>query len=127
MIGANWYAQLFKTGQYGRFYIVSGEHARGKTIHIQILPENEIAESGGENNLCLNKDAVEVYGIISGQPGWTEIYGWLYEGKWQEDFEKLVLKRKSRLNVKKLKEETIRKTIDIEREEKKKKLLSTYQ
>lgn len=34
--------------------------------------------------------AVEVYGIISGNPGWTEEYGWLRKGPWVKDFELLV-------------------------------------
>ena len=89
MNGAREYAQLFQTGQYGKLYIVSGQHPRGLTFHIQILPEGEMAIPNGSNNLCLNEAAVEVYGIISGQPGWTEGYGWLYLGKWVKDFKDL--------------------------------------
>lgn len=94
MKGAREYAGLFETGQYDRFYIVSGSHARGRTFHIQILPEGELAKRNGKNNLCLNRDAVEVYGIVSGHPGWTETYGWLHHGKWEEDFYKLVAEKK---------------------------------
>ncbi len=90
MIGAREYATKFKTGQYGRLYIVSGSHARGRTFHIYILPEGEKAIPNGPNNPPLNKDAVEVYGIIGGQSGWSEIYGWLHKGKWQEDFKILL-------------------------------------
>lgn len=90
MKGAREYYGLFKTGQYGRFYIVVGCHARGTTFRIQLLPINEVAISNGENNLCLNKAAIEIYGIVSGNPGWTETYGWKYSGKWIEDFNKLV-------------------------------------
>jgi len=89
MKGTEKYAHLFKTGQYGRFYIVSGHHARGNTFHIQLLPDGEQAIPNGSNNLCTNKDAVEIYGITGGQPGWTETYGWLHKGKWIEDFQKL--------------------------------------
>jgi len=95
MKGANEYAKLFKTGQYGRLYIVSGEHARGRTFRIQVLPEGEIAKSNGEHNLCLNKNAVEVYGIIKGHSGWTEEYGWLHRGRWEKDFLLLVTERKA--------------------------------
>ena len=94
MKGAREYANLFETGQVGRLYLVSGEHARGKTFHIQVLPEGEQAIPNGCNNLCLNTDAIEVYGIIGGQTGWTETYGWLHKGKWQEDFLTLVVKKK---------------------------------
>lgn len=90
MNGAREYAGLFETGQYNRFYIVSSSHARGKTFHIQLLPAKEKAKPNGESNLCLNENAVEVYGVISGHPGWTESYGWKHKGEWVADFEKLV-------------------------------------
>ncbi len=86
MKGAREFAGLFVTGQYGKLYIVSGEHARGRTFHIQVLPEGEKAVGNGLCNTCLNKDAVEVYGIVAGNPGWTEEYGWLHDGPWQNDF-----------------------------------------
>ena len=91
MQGAREYAGLFATGQYGNLYITSGEHARGKTFHVQILPDGEKAKPNGSQNLCLNEGAVEVYGIVSGNPGWTESYGWKHKGPWQADFEKLVV------------------------------------
>jgi hypothetical protein len=94
MFGAREYAKLFETGQYGRLYLVSGEHARGKFFHIFVLPKDEEAISNGRSNAPLNKDAVEVYGIVNGNPGWTESYGWLHSGTWQDDFEKLALSRR---------------------------------
>lgn len=90
MNGAREYSRLFKTGQCGRFYIVSGSHARGKTFHIYVLPEGETAIPNGQHNGPLNKDTVEVYGITGGQPGWTEAYGWLKEGPWIEEFNDLL-------------------------------------
>jgi hypothetical protein len=24
-----------------------------------------------------------VYGVVSGQRGWTEVYGWLHDGRWK--------------------------------------------
>lgn len=90
MKGAREYAKLFKTGQYGKLYIVSGKHARGRTFRIQVLPEGEKAIRNGDDNLCINYNAVVVYGEISGQPGWTESYGWIHEGQWQNDFFDLV-------------------------------------
>jgi hypothetical protein len=94
MLGAREYARLFDTGQYGRLYLVSGEHARGKFFHIYVLPKDEEAIPNGSSNAPLNKDAVEVYGIIGGNPGWTESYGWLHSGQWQDDFEKLALSKR---------------------------------
>ena len=88
MKGAGEYAAMFNTGQYGRLYIVSGRHARGTTFRIYILPDGEEALPN-YNNSPLNTNAIEVYGVVSGHTGWTESYGWLYEGKWQDDFGKL--------------------------------------
>ena len=98
MEGAREYAELFETGQYGRLYITSSSHARGKTFHIQVLPKGEKAKPNGDNNICLNKGAVEVYGVIGGNPGWTEFYGWKHEGPWQSDFEQMIIKRKDEIN-----------------------------
>lgn len=96
-------AHLFKTGQYGKLYITSGSHARGRTLRIQVLPDGEKAIPNGSQNTCLNKNAVTVYDVVSGQRGWTEVYGWLHKGKWQEDFKKLVdeLENKNKLLKKK--------------------------
>ncbi len=80
MKGAKEYAKLFKSGQYGKLHIVSSAHARGSTFHIYIGYKGEMAE---------------VYGIIGGNPGWSESYGWLHKGKWVEDFERLVEVRRS--------------------------------
>jgi len=95
MQGAREYASLFQTGQHGRLYLVSGEHARGKTFRIFVLPEGEPVMHNVTHNPPLNKDAVEVYGILGGQPGWTECYGWLRVGKWQQEFARLVENRKA--------------------------------
>lgn len=92
MKGAREYAKLFEVEQLGRLFICSGSHARGKTFHIYVLPEGVEAIKNGPN-APLNEDAVEVYGIVSGQRGWTEEYGWLRHGKWQEDFEAIVATR----------------------------------
>ncbi len=109
MDGAKRYADLIESGQYGKLYIVSSSHARGKTFHIFILPDGEKADPNGGGNPPLNKNAVEVYGIIGGQPGWTERYGWLYKGKWIDDFEILLKEKQSehevvQLRIKELKD-----------------------
>lgn len=97
MKGATEYAELFETGQYGKLYLTVGSHARGDTFHIQVLPKGEKASPNGTGNLCTNENAVVVYGVIGGNPGWTEFYGWLHKGKWQEDFRKLVEERKAEI------------------------------
>jgi hypothetical protein len=126
MRGANEYAQLFKTGQYGRLYIVSGEHARGKTFHIFVLPAGESGVSNGPNNAPLNQNAVEVYGVTGGQRGWNETYGWLHEGKWVEDFLALVENAKSDLRSEHEKREQQSEQAKAARADKEKQLLETY-
>jgi len=98
MLGADEYAPYFTTGQYGRFYIVSSSHARGKTFRIFLLPQGETAIRNGDDNPPSNKDSVEVYGVTGGEPGWTEVYGWLHEGRWQIDFQRLFAERKALIN-----------------------------
>ncbi len=99
MRGAREYADLIPTGQYKRLYISSHYHARGKTFRIYVLPEGEVAVPNGPN-APLNKNAVEVYGITGGQPGWTETYGWLHQGKWVDDFNLLVTQKTFEKNEK---------------------------
>jgi hypothetical protein len=126
MKGAREYAKLFKTGQYGRLYIVSSHHARGKTFLIYVLPEKEVAQSNGIHNPPLNQDAVEVYGVICGREGWTEEYGWKHKGKWQDDFYELVREREIKLAEKQEKEFAEKKAIIEKRKSKEIELLSKY-
>jgi hypothetical protein len=95
MQGAREYAAMFSSGQHGRLYFVSGEHARGKTFRIWVLPTAEPVDGMP----WTVKDAVEVYGITGGQPGWTETYGWLYHGKWEQDFATLVKRRRAEIEA----------------------------
>ena len=95
MNGAKEYAKLFQTGQHGRLYFLSGEHARGKTFCIYVLPTDEPISVSIHNV----NNAVEVYGIIGGQPGWTEYYGWLHRGKWQQDFAELVRAKREEIEA----------------------------
>ena len=97
MQGAREFSRLFSTGQHGRLYFVSGSHARGRTFHVFVLPVGADAMPNGSDNAPLNKNAVEVYGIVAGQPGWTEEYGWLHHGPWQKDFRKIVEDRKAEI------------------------------
>lgn len=90
MNGAREYSMIFSTGQRGRLYFVSASHARGKTFRIFVLPEDEAAIPNGNSNAPLNVDGVEVYGVVSGNPGWSESYGWLHLGPWQDDFGAMV-------------------------------------
>ena len=127
MKGAREYADLFETGQYGKLYITSGYHARGKTFHIQILPEGEKAKSNCSHNPCLNKDAVEVYGILGGHPGWTEYYGWIHQGPWVKDFEDLVAQKKKEISAKHSSDKIAIEKRKTEEENRKQQLLAAYQ
>lgn len=93
MQGAREYASLFCTGQHGRLFLVAGSHARGRIFHIWVLPADTVI-TGMPWSV---RDAVEVYGITGGQPGWTETYGWLHKGPWQEDFAALVAQRRKEI------------------------------
>ncbi len=127
MRGARAYATLFETGQYGRLYLVSGEHARGKTFRIFILPQGEDAQPNGPNNAPLNTDAVEVYGVTDGVPGWTETYGWLHEGPWQADFERMVAKRHAEIAAAEEAKRASVEAVNAARERRIRDLLSDYQ
>ena len=113
MKGAREFARLFATGRYGRLSIRSGQHARGYYFHIFVM-----AASG--------EDAVEVYGVTSGQPGWTETYGWLHRGKWEEDFMKLVEERKVAILAAVAEETKEKLEAEAKRHQREKELLSTY-
>lgn len=90
MKGADKYTKVFqKAEQIGRLYLLPRHHARGDTFEIYVLPEGESVVENGGSNSPLNKNAVEVYGIISGYAGWDESYGWLHKGEWVKDFENM--------------------------------------
>ena len=123
MQGAREYAKLFDTGQYGQLYIVCDKHARGKTFHIYVLPEGVFAKSGRP---WLIKDAVEVYGIISGQPGWTETYGWLHRGEWEKDFKRLVAQRRAEISARIAREQQQKAKAVTAEQDRKAALLANY-
>jgi hypothetical protein len=122
MKGANEYSQLFKTGQYGRLYIESSTHARGRTFKIKILPKGEAMFINGKRN----PNAVEVYGVVAGTPGWTEEYGWLHNGKWQDDFNDLVNQRRMEIEQLRKESEKTKEQKAIEAHDKKMALLRAY-
>jgi hypothetical protein len=78
---------LFKTGQYDKLYITVSDYRGTPTIRIQVLPKDEEAKSNGSPNMCLNENAVIVYGQIEEN---STDYAWTHQGKWQDDFYKMV-------------------------------------
>jgi len=131
MQGARGYAELFETGQYGRFWIRSGSHARGRTFEIWLLPADHTVASIRPGDLHVTQapelsKAVQIYGITGGQPGWTETYGWLHTGKWQEDFEVLVCQKIKEKNDKESARAAAEEKARVAEEQRKKSLLDSY-
>ena len=112
MQGAREYATMFPSRQYGKLRIESGQHARGKTFHIFI---------------GLRSNEVEVYGILGGNPGWTEYYGWKYNGQWQKDFEREIELRKAELTKEIEERRKIGYEFENHEEVRVQKVLQTYQ
>jgi hypothetical protein len=123
MKGAREFADLFHSCQYGRLYVQIGSHARGKTLHIFVLPDGVDV---GQRSIYQVPDVVEVYGIVSGQPGWTEEYGWLHEGKWQGDFFALVESRKAEIEMQRIAKENHTKEQDDAQRKRIAQLLENY-
>lgn len=113
MNGAHEYAGLFKSAQYGNLYLLSHHHARGQTFQIFVVPEGVQVEPGRIN---APHGCIEVYGILGGHPGWTEFYGWIHKGPWQQDFYKLVAER--RAEIEKLEQEKAEALAKWEKEKK---------
>ena len=93
MEGAREYAELFgfRSQVHGRLVLEVGKHARGRTFKIFVMAEGTcVTEVFNSGYVQLGGPAVCVYGITGGVPGWTETYGWLHQGPWQQDFAKLV-------------------------------------
>lgn len=100
MNGAREYAKYFtKAEQHGRLYILPSSHARGKTFRIFVLPKGENVIAGCGINPPLNDNTVLVYGMISGQRGWTESYGWIHKGSWVQDFERILQEKKDAITI----------------------------
>ncbi len=76
-------APLFQSQQYGPLYIVSGRHARGRTFYAYLLEPGQVLATStrqGPNNKHPDlHENQEVFGVVRGQPGWTEEYGWKQE------------------------------------------------
>jgi hypothetical protein len=71
-----WYGGNSKTYIYGNIIFITSSHARGKCFHIFLI------ENPNQSNEEIKSNAFEVYGVISGNPGWTEQYGWIHKGSW---------------------------------------------
>lgn len=100
----------------GHFVFVLGEHARGYTMHVYL-----VKDTSGKYSVYNRTNSLEVYGIVSGQPGWTEVYSFTTDNKtindalqvlldtalecFQKNIEKGEMLRKEREQQQKLEEE----------------------
>jgi len=96
------YVMLFETGQYGRYYVVSGKEANLFRIHL--LPEGVEVKKDLFPEVCPHKDAVLVYGEIR-RGSCFSLEGWLHEGPWVEDFEKFADEQEAKIRKKKAEED----------------------
>lgn len=127
MKGAREYAKLFKTGKYGRLYFEVGAHARGKTFEIYILPKmGKEDDLPARFNINQYPDKLLVYGAVSGQLGWTEVYDWIHKGDWCNDFYQIVNKRKEQLKVEIEEKKRRERSIEEKRKERLKELIDMY-
>jgi hypothetical protein len=123
MNGAREFGGLGIDGVHGRLYISTGSHARGRTLHIYVLP---VDVEYYDNKKPKIDNAVEVYGILGGQPGWTERYGWKHQGKWVNDFNEIVSKAKAlKESIKQDRENTL-KTKELDEKTRNQVLLNNY-
>lgn len=90
MRGADQFARLFRTGQYGRLYIVSGIQARRATFRVFVLPTGAQAAANDPCSAPLNSDAVEVYDMADEPSGRAAVPGGSLAPGWQQEFASLV-------------------------------------
>jgi len=125
MKGANEYCNLFRKEQFGKLYLYPSSHARGPTFSIWMLPSGEKPKDHDGGPWCV-KDSVEVYGMISGQRGWTESYGWIHRGPWVDDFAAIVSARKIEIEEKNKQRKKLQAERDVEARDKLSDILSKY-
>ena len=65
----------------GNIIYALSDHARGKCFRI-FLVENTHGLTDKE--LVDSSNRFEIYGVLGGQNGWTEYYGWKHKGNWVE-------------------------------------------
>lgn len=125
MKGADKYYDLFggRSQQIGRLFLQIHAHARGKCFEMYLLPEGTTVAG---SRIGSTKDAVQIYGRTGGQRGWTESYGWLHKGDFQDEFNMIVDRKEvelsERIEKRKLEMEGINKAKD----EKTASLLASY-
>lgn len=127
MKGATEYKGLFKRGltQHGKLLISYGDHARGETMTISVIPCGSILSELPSIEADRVK-RVEVYDVVSGQRGWTEVYGWVESGPWIDDFNALVDSLRAEKEKRELAHKEKTEQLEAERVAAKNSLLSNY-
>lgn len=118
-------ARLFPTGQYGRFYVVSNLEDIDTPFRVQVLPAGEAALPNGKPNLCLNSDAVLVYGQLP-MEGRHKSSGWLHQGKWVDDFMEMAFAKKAEIDAMKEAETAAKNERELAAKKRIQELLSMY-
>ena len=92
-------------------------HARGKCFHIY-LAENTYDLTDKE--IVSRDNCLEVYGVLGGQNGWTEYYGWKHTGNWVEPITDYLnsLKSKITLHYEKIEEDKRLKEAEVQKQTK---------
>lgn len=128
MKGAREYEGLFgyKGEQVGQLLIWSGKHARGHTLDVWVMPEGESIERFSSGSPNIKGDYVKVYGAVSGQPGWTETYGWLHKGPWVDDFNAIVAERRALQEQQKAEREDAKAQKEVEAHDQMMSVLNSY-
>jgi len=101
----------------GNIIYALSDHARGKCFRV-FLVEN--IHGLTDKELINSSNRFEVYGVLGGQNGWTEYYGWKHEGNWVKLITNYLNDLKSKINLyhknieenKKLKEAEIKEQIE---------------
>lgn len=86
----------------GFFVFECDFHARGKTLHIYLLkdmPSLDADEKLLRKKVYDSEKSLEVYGIISGQHGWSESYGYLVNNEIKQVLSQILIDAMSDYNA----------------------------
>lgn len=127
MRGAREYVVFLLEGQYDRLYIETDSHARGYTLNIYVLPKDTVVTNINElRKIKYTESVVKVYGIVSGDYGWTESYGWLHKGPWEKSFYNLVENKKREIAEEKERKEREKRQKEYEEKQRQISTLTEY-
>jgi len=96
----------------GNIIYALSDHARGKCFRIFLV---EHTHGLTDKELVNSNNRFEVYGVLGGQNGWTEYYGWIHKGNWVQLITDYLDDLKSKIDVhcKKVEEHNKLKELEI--------------